>query len=424
MENPFDRKPADDLFYAKGHPPLGRETTRLRKLEKAERLDGVYHGATLPNEEDVNLGSPGCQRCEVLPHPLRGPGTLHLRFGHTHTLGKVLLFLAQSAWQHEEKNGTVSVSVSAGDLAPLLSPVLDLMSSVESRDTRAFFQPAGQLSEASDFFEVESLPEFVTRARSDWVLDLLRQKALYPVFHPLVALSPAPRNDGATSEGASGEPGVHGYECLIRAVVDGQAASPGAMFDLARGAGFLFQMDLAARRAALAGAAAHRIRQKVFVNFAPNAIYNARSCLNSTVRLVDDVGLQRDQVVFEIVESEKLPEIPHLKRIVEYYRKEGFGVALDDVGTGFSSMEVLLALRPEYVKLDMSLTREVDKDEGKALVTSKLLETVQGLGLRTVAEGIETPGEFDWMREHGVDLAQGFLFARPATPPPALLGSS
>ena len=194
---------------------------------------------------------------------------------------------------------------------------------------------------------------------------------------------------------------------------------PEAMFDLARGADFLFQMDLAARRAALAGAAAHRIKRKVFVNFTPNAIYNTRSCLNSTVRLVDDVGLERSQVVFEIVESEKLPEIPHLKQIVEYYRKEGFGVALDDVGTGFSSMEVLLAFRPDYVKLDMSLTRDVDKDEGKALVTGKLLETVQGLRLRAVAEGIETPGEFDWVREHGVDLGQGFLFARPVTPHPS-----
>ena len=96
-------------------------------------------------------------------------------------------------------------------------------------------------------------------------------------------------------------------------------------------------------------------------------------------------------------------------------------MALDDMGTGFSSMEVLLALRPDYVKLDMSLTRDVDKDEGKSLVTSKLLETVQGLGLRAVAEGIETPGEFDWVREHGVDLGQGFLFARPATPPPPVV---
>ncbi len=81
-------------------------------------------------------------------------------------------------------------------------------------------------------------------------------------------------------------------------------------------------------------------------------------------------------------------------------------------------MEVLLALKPDYVKLDMSLTRGVDEDEDKALVTGKLLELVRGLGLRAVAEGIKTPGELGWVREHGVDLGQGFLFARPATPPP------
>ncbi len=214
----------------------------------------------------------------------------------------------------------------SGDLAPLLSPILDRMTSVEGRDTRALFLHGGQRPEASDAFEVDSLPEFVARSRSDWVLDLLREKLLYPVFQPLVRLPDAPGNGLGNGSEGGGPDEVYGYECLTRATVDGETASPGVMFDLARGAGFLFQMDLAARRAAIAGAAAHGIERKVFVNFAPNSIYDARSCLNSTVRLVDDVGLERGQVVFEIVETERLPEIPHLKRIVEYYRKEGFGV--------------------------------------------------------------------------------------------------
>ena len=415
VEDPYGHQPADDLLYSKGRPPSGGTDTAERRAEKAESLDGLYHGATLPNEENVEVGAPGCQHCEVLPRPLRGPGTVLLRFGHTHTLGKALSFLAGSAWEYTEENGTVGVRVPAGDLAPLLSPILDLMTSVEERDTRVFFRPEGRLPGASDTFEVESLPEFVARSRSAWVLDLLREKLLYPVFQPLVRLSDLP-GPGNGSKG--GGPEVYGYECLTRATVDGGTASPSVMFDLARGAGFLFQMDLAARRAAIAGAAAHGIQQKVFVNFTPNSIYNARSCLNSTVRLVDDVGLERSQVVFEIVETERLPEIPHLKRIVEYYRERGFGVALDDVGTGFSSMEVLLALKPDYVKLDMSLTRGVDVDEDKAFVTGKLLELVRGLGLRAVAEGIETPGELGWVREQGVDLGQGFLFARAATPPP------
>ena len=203
MENPFDYKPADDILYAKGQPPVGRETSVLSEDEKAESLDGVYHGATLPNEEDVNVGSPGCQRCEVLPRPLRGPGTVHLRFGHTHTLGKALGFLAGSTWEHWEKNGTLSIHVPVGELAPLLSPILDRMSSVESRDTRAFFQPDGQLADAPDYFEVEALPEFVTRARSGWVLDLLRQKLLYPVFHPLIRIPDAPCSGSSTDAAAA-----------------------------------------------------------------------------------------------------------------------------------------------------------------------------------------------------------------------------
>ncbi len=64
------------------------------------------------------MGRPGCQRCEVLPRPLRGPGTVLLRFGHTHTLGKALSFLAASGWEHAEEGGTLSVRVPSGDLAP------------------------------------------------------------------------------------------------------------------------------------------------------------------------------------------------------------------------------------------------------------------------------------------------------------------
>ena len=90
-----------------------------------------------------------------------------------------------------------------GELAPLLSPILDRMSYVESRDTRAFFQHDGQLADASDYFEVEALPEFVTRARSGWVLDLLRQKLLYPVFHPLIRIPDAPRSGSSTDAAAA-----------------------------------------------------------------------------------------------------------------------------------------------------------------------------------------------------------------------------
>ena len=107
---------------------------------------------------------------------------------------------------------------------------------------------------------------------------------------------------------------------------------PGLMLDIARSANLLFQLDLAARRAALVGAARHGLPGLIFVNCSPNSIYDPYTCLESTVRMVDELGIKRERLVFEITESERLPEMRLLTRIVGYYRENGFGVALDDFG--------------------------------------------------------------------------------------------
>ncbi len=390
---------ADAVVFKNGAPPLGSKDTRARERDKAEALEGVAHGITLPLAEDVLVGSPGCQYCEVLPQTTEGPGVLELRFGHTHTLGKALRFLADSGWKHSEQGGTIRVRV-PGSVAPLLAPIMDRLSWPEKRDARARFLPEGETQGGP--FDVEALSAFVAKVRADWLLRILREDRLRVVFQPILSV------DGA----------VHGYECLLRGDADGETVTAGPMLEMARGAELLFQFDLAARRTALLGAAEHGVKEKIFVNFAPNAIYNPYSCLDSTVRLVDELGLARERVVFEIIESERLPELAHLKSIVTYYRERGFGVALDDVGAGFSSLSLLTLLKPDYVKLDMSLIRGVDEDPARALVARKLLETTQELGLKTVAEGVETQSEHAWLKEHGADFVQGFLFARPAAPPP------
>ena len=349
-------------------------------------------------------GHRAAQRCEVLPTPLRGPGMVELRLPHTYSLGKILEFLTQSRWEHQEREGMISVRVGAGSLAPLLAPIMDRLSSTEQRDTRAHFQPDGLPMQSGDRFEIESLPDFAAKARSDWLLDILRGGRLYSAFQPILScLDPSI---------------VHGHECLMRAEVEGSAVSPGLMLDLADGAGLLFQLDLAARRSSVVSAAKYALPAKVFINFTPNAIYSPHSCLNSTVRMVDELGLERGRVVFEIIESEHLPEMAHMQRIVGYYRDNGFGVALDDVGAGYSSLSALLELRPDYVKIDRALLDCVDREKDKAFVARKLIETAQGLGLQTVAEGIERREEWEWARENGADFVQGYLFARPAVPPP------
>jgi EAL domain-containing protein (putative c-di-GMP-specific phosphodiesterase class I) len=109
----------------------------------------------------------------------------------------------------------------------------------------------------------------------------------------------------------------------------------------------------------------------------------------------------------------------YLLEILRQYRQAGFRVALDDLGSGFSSLNLLHALRPDFVKLDMALVRDVDSDPFKATLASKIIEAARDLNMGVVAEGIETEAEFRWMRENGATLLQGFYLARPHAVPAA-----
>jgi EAL domain-containing protein (putative c-di-GMP-specific phosphodiesterase class I) len=244
----------------------------------------------------------------------------------------------------------------------------------------------------------------MARTGSQWLINLLGAGRLTSFFQPIVmAKSPAT---------------IYGHEALLRGLsTEGDLIPPQRLFESARDAGLIFQLDLAARRSAIACAHAHGLRGKLFVNFAPTAIYDPASCLRSTVAAVDQTSIARSDVVFEIVETERAHDPKHLSNILDYYRGAGFRVALDDVGAGYSSLNLIHELRPDLLKLDMELIRHVDQDPYKARLVANLLDVANALGIDTLAEGVETEGERDWVAHHGATYLQGFLFARPAAAP-------
>jgi EAL domain-containing protein (putative c-di-GMP-specific phosphodiesterase class I) len=109
--------------------------------------------------------------------------------------------------------------------------------------------------------------------------------------------------------------------------------------------------------------------------------------------------------------------VDHLLTILKYYRKGGFGVALDDLGAGYSSLNRMAELRPDFVKLDMKLIQGVHRDPVKAMIAERLLLLARDLGIQTIVEGVEDREELAWAQEHGADFVQGYLIARPNNPP-------
>ena len=117
----------------------------------------------------------------------------------------------------------------------------------------------------------------------------------------------------------------------------------------------------------------------------------------------------------------------HLTRIIQSYKAMGFKTAIDDFGAGFSGLTRLAKFQPDIVKLDMELVRDIHRDRVRRALARSVAGICDELGLVLLAEGIETVDESDALRDLGIDLQQGFLFARPlfeGLPAPALAESA
>jgi EAL domain-containing protein (putative c-di-GMP-specific phosphodiesterase class I) len=107
---------------------------------------------------------------------------------------------------------------------------------------------------------------------------------------------------------------------------------------------------------------------------------------------------------------------------VAVLRYHGFRIAIDDLGAGYAGLSSFVALGPEIVKLDMSLVREVHKSEIRQRLIGSMATLCKEMGMRVVAEGVEAADEDESVRALGCDLVQGYLYAKPGPPFPAVSG--
>lgn len=294
--------------------------------------------------------------------------------------------------------------LSLSDAGRQLAEVSARLSQEEQKSTRALFMKGDAQPGFEDFPRVTSLEELAALSESGWLVELLRQDRLTSHFHPIVRARQPEQ--------------VVAHEALMRGVdAGGEVISPARILGAARSTGLLFQVDRAARLSAIRQALSCNLDSMIFINFTPTAIYDPVNCLASTVKLIHDTNLSPHRVVFEVVESEQVEDQGQLASILRFYREAGFRVALDDLGSGYGSLNRMSELRPDYVKLDVQLIRGVDQDPFKATIADRLLSMARDLGVETVVEGVETLQELRWAQDHGADLVQGYLLARPANPP-------
>ena len=155
-------------------------------------------------------------------------------------------------------------------------------------------------------------------------------------------------------------------------------------------------------------------RTPVSINFIPGAVYKPENCIKRTLEAANRVGTPLTSIIFEVTENERVIDRAHLKNIFREYRRHGLLTAIDDFGAGYAQLTLLAEFQPDILKLDMELIREIHLRPAGRLIVAAILGVCRDLGVRVIAEGIEKTEEYAVLLDLGVELFQGYLFAKPA----------
>ena len=189
------------------------------------------------------------------------------------------------------------------------------------------------------------------------------------------------------------------------------------MFDLAGESELNFNLGRQARETAIISTAREKINEKLFINFLPTVIYNPHVCLRTTINLIDKYHFKANNITFEVVETEEIKDTDHLKNILDFYREKSFRIALDDLGNGYSSLNNLYKLTPDYIKIDLEIIRDIHKSHLKQAIFEALVAMAKTTNIKVLAEGVETKDELDFVTAKGADFVQGYYFAKPTEKP-------
>lgn len=202
---------------------------------------------------------------------------------------------------------------------------------------------------------------------------------------------------------------VFGYEALVRGPNNEPAFSViSRVNDDNR---YLF--DQMCRVKAIALASKLKLDAMLSINFLPKAVYKPERCIRTTLEAAETYGFPLERIMFEFTEVEKIEETSVVKAIVNYYKEAGFKTAIDDFGSGYAGLGLLADFQTNIAKFDMELIRNIHNDAARQAIVSNCLNLFKDLNITPLAEGIETQAEYHWLRDAGVELMQGYWFAKP-----------
>ena len=229
---------------------------------------------------------------------------------------------------------------------------------------------------------------------------IISQNAIITFFQPIVYLQNLD---------------VLGYEALSRGPEDSGFDGTELLFTFAESTNMLLDLERLCRKNALRTAQNLSIDRCLFLNSSAKAMMDADFTPKHLSEYVTELGLKSENIVLEITERVAIQEWDVFKKTLRQFRNNGFKVAIDDMGAGYSSLQAIAELEPDFLKFDISLVRNIHEN----LIKMGLLETLVSLSskinARVIAEGIEYKEEYKTLRSLGVHLGQGYFLATPST---------
>lgn len=241
--------------------------------------------------------------------------------------------------------------------------------------------------------------QFVHQINED-LKEIIIEENIRTVYQPIIDLS-----DGS----------VFAYEALTRGPEGSPMESPLMLFGVADQTNLSFELDRLCRRKAIENVRELSPNQKLFVNTFPATMHDPEFKGEHLDKLLSQNHLTGDNIVLEVTERFAIENYDLFHREQAYYIDRGFQLAVDDIGSGYGSLEAIANLRPQYVKVDLSIIRNIHENDVKKELLRAICDIGHKIKAKILVEGVEKKEELEVVKAFGVDYAQGFLFARPAS---------
>ncbi len=211
---------------------------------------------------------------------------------------------------------------------------------------------------------------------------------------------------------------IFGFEALSRGPINSPFYLPDSLFPYAEKEGLLYALEKVAREKTFEASKDSLNEKKLFINLNSQVIYDKEFNPGHTISLLKQYGIKPQNVVFEITERNAINDFEAFRNALNHYREQGFQIAIDDAGAGYSSLQAISELMPDYIKVDRSLISGIDHNEVKSNILEAFVTFAKKMNSKIIGEGIETESELQRVMNLGIEFGQGFFIAKPTSPFP------